>query len=687
MPELRLIMLDDSTPPPEIINTDIFTTPMSETWGKPQVVMQNIGDDATKQCGVFDSNIKRINKKTAQLARYVRRGLLDGRGINLKGLPVPKAKGPEGGVQRETSAKHHPPAPSRRPVKRRPSSVSSKIPATALAEISPPVPVAFHPLATTGVRPGAPPHVHPMDDYQTPRSHEPTPVTNGSQTTPPSVRVDERQTPRHHADDARHHDGTRGHPYYRPHAAHALEYNEHDHYSYAAAPDENTRHGQVGGDMLQTHTSERRGYGGQPLVSRKVLSEVGFQGILDGDQEPAFRFERQTTYSRSLNLVGENSTEFAPAYRASFNYAPQQHIYTRIEDDASYGTPRVAPTMYYNHAHHRPSSASTASSESIGAIVAPYGTVEVVNRDIDLGHSFAASDPAPHVQFSTYQYQDRILLPVGRSPNPQQPQAAGWTPVEFNAPQVPAYCRPSYSHFLAEGQVPVHDDIMSAPLAQCPKLAIGLHHMDANLFHPQHANIPPLAALHAQAHAHGFGYNLELREFSNPPFGSQHDHAFAVKGSSPYDHQGAQSQLPYGAGSVQIPAPSRQIPMWVAQTSDLLGHPTPWQPTQAAHYQGAVLQPGPRSTIVNDGSVMAHPSALKLGRAPLATNSLYEREYVSTGGLSGDFVPQHDPTSMDGSSPYAFAQANGIQASSPSSVQTAAFDNAVSQFDPLARYF
>lgn len=47
-----------------------------------------------KQCGVFDSNIKRINKKTAQLARYVRRGLLDGRDINLKGLPVPKAKGP-----------------------------------------------------------------------------------------------------------------------------------------------------------------------------------------------------------------------------------------------------------------------------------------------------------------------------------------------------------------------------------------------------------------------------------------------------------------------------------------------------------------------------------------------------------------------------------------------------------------
>lgn len=330
--------------------------------------------------------------------------------------------------------------------------------------------------------------------------------------------------------------------------------------------------------------------------------------------------------------------------------------------------------MRGNSSPHRPSSTSTVSSESTGTIVPPYETVEVANHDIASAYSFSASEPAPHIQFSTYQYQDWILLPVGRPSGLRQPQAAGCTPVELNAQQANIYSRPSYSKFLAQGQVPLHDDRMSSPLAQCPELETGLNHMDVNSFHPQHANIPPLAASHAQAHTPGFGYNLDLGEFSNPPFGSQRDHAFAVKGSSPYDDQGAQSQLPYSAGSVQIPAPSRQIPMWVAQTSTLLAHPTPWQPTQAAHYQGSTLQPNPRSTIVNNGSVMAHPAALKLGRAPLATNTLYEREYVSTGGLSGDFVTQHDQASMDGSSPYAFAHANGI-------------DNDVSQIDPLARYF
>lgn len=175
-----------------------------------------------------------------------------------------------------------------------------------------------------------------MNDYRTPHSDEPTHVTNGWQT---SMRFDEMQTPRHHADDSRHHDGIRGHPYYRPHAAHALDYNELDRYGYALAADENTRHVQAESDMVQAHTFEPRGYGSRPLVSREVLSEMRLREILDRDQQG---FERQTTHLRWLNLVGENPTKFAPTYGS----LTMRHNSTGIEHSASYRPPHVATTGY-----------------------------------------------------------------------------------------------------------------------------------------------------------------------------------------------------------------------------------------------------------------------------------------------------------------------------------------------------
>ncbi len=53
MPERHIddMLLDNSTRPPEVqvINTDIYTTPMSDR-GKPQVIIQNLGRTATKVC-------------------------------------------------------------------------------------------------------------------------------------------------------------------------------------------------------------------------------------------------------------------------------------------------------------------------------------------------------------------------------------------------------------------------------------------------------------------------------------------------------------------------------------------------------------------------------------------------------------------------------------------------------------
>lgn len=492
-----------------------------------------------------------------------------------------------------------------------------------------------------------------MNDYQTPRSYESTPVTNGSQTTPPSMPVDERQTPRHHADDAchhaddaRHHDGTRGHPYYRPHAAHV---NEHDRYGYAAAPDENTRHGQAGGDMLQRQTFEPRGYGGQPLLSREVLSEVEFRGILDRDQEAAFGLERQTTYSRSLNLVGDISTEFAPTYGS----LTMRHNSTRIEHPDPYRPPHVATTGYQTYSNvargntspHRPSSASTASSTSIRTIDAPYELSEVVNANF--GHSFAAPAPAP-MQCSANQYQDVFFPSANRMLSLQQPQR---TPVNVDAPQATIYGRSSndnlYGSFSQQGHVYDTGFGMSGP--QAP---LGLDYTGTDqCLDSQRASICHSTAAHAQvAYDPSFeNDNLDPRQCSVSPSGRQQEHAFGLEGLPPYDHRGAHHRFLYDAGPVQT-LPAHEFPLWTArEAGDPLAN-SALGLAQLAHHREVVPPSRPRSMIAHDDLITAYPT-LNLGHSPIA-NPFYEFRYDATEGAARYRTLEQ----ADGPSPYTFPQ-------------------------------
>lgn len=396
--------------------------------------------------------------------------------------------------------------------------------------------------------------------------------------------------------------------------------------------------------MLQTRTFGPRDYGGRPLAS-----QVEFQRILDHDQERAFRFERQTTYSRSLNLVGENSTEFAPTYGS----LTMRHNSTRIEHSASYGPPHADTTGYQTYGNmargntspHRPSSASTASSTSIGAIDAPYELTEVVNTSF--GHSFAAPAPAP-MQYSANQYQDVIFPSADRLLSLQQPR---WTPVNFDASQATIY-RQSYDNnndgsFSQQAQVYDAGFGVSEPQAR-----LGIDYTGTEQWRDsQRASISHSTAAHAQvAYDPSFeNANLDPRQCSVSPSRRQQEHAFGSEGLPPYDHRGSHHRFLYDAGPVQT-LPAHEFPLWTArEAGDPLAN-SALELAQLAHHQEVVPPSRPRSMIAHDDSITAYPT-LNLGHSPIA-NPFYEFRYDATEGAARYRTLEH----ADGPSPYTFPQ-------------------------------
>ncbi|OJT06053.1 hypothetical protein TRAPUB_3107, partial [Trametes pubescens] len=656
MPERHIddMLLDNSTRPPEVqvINTDIHD---------PNVGQGKASGDHTESRSHCDQG--RINKKAAQLATYVRLGLLDGRGINLEGLPVPAAKEPTH-TKASVQTKNRPPALSQRFFKQWPAPDPLRAPAVIQVETRPPGEyVATHPRATIGVGLGAPPPqaVLPIDYYQTPRSHASTPFTAQSQTTSSSRVKVNRASARHH-DDARPHDGARGHPYSRPRPARDLQYVEQAAYGRTVAPSSGTLYEHVGDGMLQTHISEQHSYHAQLFASMEARPEPDFRGTIRCPQEPTFT-RQAVTSARSLSIDQENSSRFAPTYGVPC--PPEQHVRARVE----YGPePSHVETTYfqtYNNivrwgtVPHRPNTASTTSTESNGTIDAPYVGFNdpVVNNGFE--HTFTEPRPEPlPIPLPQLQHQDEHFPSTGLPLS--MPQQSGWTYVKTDVSPPTSYKLPSDNNLRGpwvpwqpgQGYFPAqHTDIGTSGHAP----GHGLDHSSTN-FLPQDAKFSHSTAPQVQAYNAHLWENPDQPCMSDAAAGRQHGHVFAAEDSWLLHRQGTYGPFLYDAATIETPTLARGSPLWAGQPDDPFAHSAP-ELAQLAYYQE--VAPCPRSMFALDDSAITYPALPKLGHAR-AADLWYEPGYNDAADIVNYSIPKHD-LSADSPSLHAFVQSAFVQ--------------------------